>query len=119
MKKLSLILLLPILFTACTVPAQVTKFDSETYQPKPESYEMQILESNTIERKYKVIGQVSCTANSAQTTPEDCIIKIKDAARKMGSDAMIDLKTENNESTGSWLSYDTTIFRAKVIVFIK
>jgi len=79
-----------LLFTGC-VNTRVIRYESIVRQPKPQNYPIEILDIANIKRTYKVIGIVQVNAGKLHSV-EDTIEHLKNAARKMGGDALINLQ---------------------------
>jgi len=82
------------------------QFDSIVREPKPDDFPIEILDKDDIERAYKVIGYVNSSGGEFNVDSY-AINNLKKNARKMGGDALIDLK---------FLS-ENYIYEAKVIVW--
>lgn len=80
------------------VNAKAIRYETTERLSKPEDYPIEILDSSNITRPYKVIGVV--LAEPGAVSIEAIIEGLKAEARKMGGDALIDLKQEFLPSGG-------------------
>ena len=89
MKNTGLILAICILFTGCVYVRSVP-CDSSLRKPKPDDYQIEIVEAGDVNKPYKVIGFLDATAVKNRNV-ETVLYKLKKAAKKMGGDALIEL----------------------------
>jgi hypothetical protein len=125
MQQLALFLaisLLTSLFSGC-VHSKTISYSSESLDPKPESFQMEILDPQNVDRPYKVIGTVEANAG-ARFNVEDPIEKLREEARKMGADALL-APTQtpigmgySSSGTGSYSGHVRDLFVCKAIVWM-
>lgn len=121
MIKILKFIALLLLITSCTNTKSI-KYDTVNRSPKDANYEMEIIDKSDIERDYKVIGEISIKASNLTSTKK-MLEKIKDRAKKMGADAIIDLTTGSigsgsfNGTTGVYSEDSKQLWKAKVIVW--
>ena len=115
-------LLIVLLAWGC-VKRQSIRYETIVRPPKPEDYAMEIVDSGNITVSYRVIGLVQVDAGKNYNV-EKAIEILRDEARKMGGDALLDL--EQGPSTGGVFvpigdtyiySQARQIWKAKVIVW--
>ena len=68
------------------------------YESKPDNYPIEILEVKKIDREYKIIGKIHTTLEANQAVAE-AIERLKQMARKIGGDALVDLHKESVSGT--------------------
>ena len=119
-----LFLIIILVFTGC-VNTRVIRYETIVRQPKPKNYPIEIIDPANIKRPYKVIGIVQANAGKLHSV-EDTIKHLKNAARKMGGDALIDLQQSPAKGgvvapAGNLYVYGNVreIWSAKVIVWEK
>jgi len=117
-----LVLLITLLILGC-VKKQSIRYETIVRSPKPQDYAMEIFDPVDIDEPYKVIGIVQVDAGKNYSI-DKAIEHLKDEARKMGGDALIDL--QQGPSTGGVLvpvgdiyvyGNGRQIWNAKVIVW--
>ncbi|MEI7999293.1 MAG: hypothetical protein WCH62_07315 [Candidatus Omnitrophota bacterium] len=122
MKRISLLLILVVALSGCTIYQIDSKDTTEDYfTPKSSIDEVQYLEK--VERAFEQIGEISVTTERRQSI-EDVLPKLKQEAAILGGDAITDIQTN---ATGTWKqvkpqkllgnAYIRATFTAKVIVF--
>ena len=123
MKKAFFVPLILILFSGC-VNVRSIPYENKLREPKPESYEIEIVDVKDIYRPYKIIGLVDANAGKRHNT-QDVMQKLKNAAKQMGGDALIELQ---NQPIGGGLpiqggtmysGHIRDLWKAKVIVWGK
>jgi hypothetical protein len=80
------------LLSGC-VSTRSIQYETITRPPKPADFPMEILDTANINRPYKVIGLVQANAGKLHNTA-DVIEQLKNEARKLGGDALIDLQQQ-------------------------
>lgn len=118
MRKAALMLSI-ILFSGCATlnKADVTRYTDTTYPPKSESYQMDIKDRQNIDQEFTVIGEVRGKLSTVYQSEQDVIGGMKDAARKIGGDALVDLETRTVDESHDWIADNNTYYKAKVIVY--
>jgi len=93
--KICKTLLIIIVFAFISGCARVQSVRYETIQrpSKPVAYPIEIFDAKDIKRPYKVIGLVRVEVRKRHDI-EDTIEHLKIEARKMGGDALVDLKQQ-------------------------
>ncbi len=123
MKKLGVILAVCLLTMGCAVVnVRTIPYESAPRSPKPQDYIIEVIDIKDIDRPYKVIGVVDANAGKKHDTA-DVLGKIKEAAKDMGGDAIIELQSQ---PIGGGVPYQggmvysghiRDLWRAKVIVY--
>mgnify|MGYP001081274462 CR=1 FL=1 len=110
------------LFSSGCVHSKTISYSIERLDPKPESYQMEILDPQNIDRPYKVVGTVEANAG-ARFNVKDPIEKLREEARRMGADAML-VPTQtpigmgtSSSGTGSYGGHVRDLFISKAIVW--
>ena len=107
--------------TGC-VSVKTVPYDSVPRAPKSSDYPIEIIDAHDVHRPYKVIGLVQANAGKKHSV-EDTLEKLRDAARKMGADALLGLQ---NEALGGavpvqggalYSGHMRDLWRAKAIVW--
>lgn len=121
MNKNTIIIAVLLILMACTNTKSIS-YESSTRQSKESEYVMEIFDSSNIDREYKVIGEISIKAGKITSTKK--IMKtLIDRAKKMGADAVIDLRTSSigggsyDGSTATYSGDAKQLWKAKVIVW--
>ena len=110
-----------LLLAAC-VNTRGIPYETISRPPKPDSYQVDILDAVNISRPYKVIGIVEANAGKNNSVP-DTIEHLKQEARKMGGEAIIELQRSAGAGmmvpAGNTYVYGNVreIWTAKVIVW--
>ena len=86
-----------IILCGCTAATRVTRF--ATYSPRPVGHEIRIYRSTLPDRPYEEIGIVSARQRNKFISMEQVLNSLREEARKMGGDAIIELR-EANEVRG-------------------
>jgi hypothetical protein len=117
---------LPLAFCAAVltgcVSSRAINYSGEARPPKPASYVMEILESSKLTRPYRVIGIVQVNAGAKLNT-RDPIRVLRDEARAMGGDALVDLSQQPvgagmmSGGTAIYSGHARDLWTAKVIVW--
>jgi hypothetical protein len=99
MRSLLMSLLLVVL--GCSGGGEAIRTDPTVYPPKPDSYEMPVMEG-TSERPYKEIGRVEMEIEvgsqyrfEARPDKKQFLPELKKLGRELGADALIELKFKN------------------------
>jgi hypothetical protein len=98
-----LILLLCIvsaLQLSCVNTRQIV-YETQRREAKPPDYPIEILESPSVSRPYKVIGVVEANAGKLHSS-EDTLNKLRAAARQMGADALLDVNRGSRGPREIW-----------------
>jgi signal recognition particle subunit SEC65 len=90
---LPLLLIVPIFLTDCT-RVETIKYDEVERAPKPEDYEIEIYTESGAPRGYKIIGTIYVEGNKSNS---EIIKQIKSEARKIGADAIVDMKNHGTK----------------------
>jgi hypothetical protein len=122
-------ILLTVIFIFGCVTTKSIRYETIIRPPKPSDYPIEILDRENIKHPYKVIGIVQAEARRSHNI-DDVIEHLKNEARKMGGDALIDLQHGvlkedaissyyGNPHYGSVYTYEfyRQIWSAKVIVW--
>jgi hypothetical protein len=116
---LSLILLL-----AGCVSVRSIRYESAAREPRPDC-PIEILDAKNINKPYRVIGQVEAAADERINLAK-IMNKLRDAARKMGGEALTDLQHQSvgtgvpvSQDGSLYLGYVRDLWSAKVIVWGK
>lgn len=88
-------ILILLIISGCVMTKNI-KYDSTFRNKKPQSFEMNIYESTNLERPYRIIGIVEANAGKLHDV-SDTLENLKDEARKMGGDALLDLTVESSK----------------------
>ena len=100
MKNLKMLLLLllivPMFLMDCT-SIETVKYDEVERTPKSEDYEIAVYTEAGVPREYKVIGEVRMEAYSGNSK-EGIIKSLKSEARKIGADAIVDIRQVEMEN---------------------
>jgi hypothetical protein len=83
-------LLLFSFLTLSCVTTRLIRYETVIREPKPANYPVDIYESSNLNRRYKIIGIVTANAGKFHS-PADTLEYLKNAARKMGGAALMDL----------------------------
>lgn len=128
MRKLHVGIILILVFTVLSscVRVRAISYDEVDRKPKPTNFPVEIIDSESIEKEYKVIGEVSGEAINAKSS-QAILEKLRTKVREMGGDAMIELERGNsgagyyNASAGSavYNSNAKQNWTAKVIVWVE
>lgn len=121
-------LMIAVLLTSCAGPS-VIRYEEENRQPKPFDFPIPVLDKAKIDRPYKIIGQIQIDTSKSDFATL-IVEQLKDEARKLGGDALIDLQKQPLETSFSFgagypinqhdLSYSghfRDLWMAKVIVW--
>jgi hypothetical protein len=110
------------LLSAC-VSTRSIQYETITRPPKSADFPMEIFDLANINRPYKVIGVVQANAGKRHSTA-DVIEKLKNEARKLGGDALIDLQQQpigagipTSQGGMIYSGHVRDLWRAKVIVW--
>ena len=120
MNKLAIVIAL--LFLAACVNTRSIPYETHARPVRPDSYPIEILDVANISRPYKVIGVVEANAGKNHP-PADTIENLKQEARKMGGEALIELQRGAGAGmiipSGNIYMYGNVreIWAAKVIVW--
>ncbi|HMP73377.1 MAG TPA: hypothetical protein PKE55_08970 [Kiritimatiellia bacterium] len=88
--RMTILLLGSLLLAGCTSTSS-TVYDDARTTPKPVGYQVQLLDASNISRPYRTIGIAE--ANAGRLRPHsETIRKLKDEARRMGGDAIINVQ---------------------------
>lgn len=116
------LLIAAVVISGC-VTVRSIPYDTTARQPKPNDFPIPILESNSTNRPYIVIGVVQANAGKLHD-PRDTLEQLRQAAREMGGDALMDLQQGSSGSTvvepmgnGFVAANPREIWSAKVIVW--
>lgn len=91
-----LILLIPIVITACArTKGEFVDLSADIYPPKSEAQEILVTQGD-IDKSYKEIGLVKVKGNQ-YADENECFDKIRQIAREFGGDAVINAKLEITE----------------------
>lgn len=111
-----------ILFLSC-VNTRIIPYETNPRTTKPKNFPIPIFESSNIKKPYKIIGAVEANAGKLHSV-SDTVEHLKNAARKMGGDALLDLQKGPSSGgviapAGKLYYYGNVreIWSAKVIVF--
>jgi hypothetical protein len=85
---LLLLLIAPMFLMDCT-RIETVKYDEVVRPTKPDDYQIEVYTEAGAPREYKVIGTIYVEAN--MSNPE-IVKKIKSEARKIGADAIVNMK---------------------------
>lgn len=97
-------------------------YETEPRAPKPKDYPIEILDAGDINRPYKIIGLVQANAGQLHSI-EDTLEKLREAAREMGADALLNIDNEPYGETSSnvggvrYYGHLRELWRAKAIVW--
>jgi hypothetical protein len=120
MKRMVIVILL--LSLAACVNTRSIPYETISRPAKPDNYPIEILDVVNISRPYKVIGVVEANAGKNHSPP-DTIEHLKQEARKMGGEALIELQRGAGAAmlipSGNAYVYGNVreIWAAKVIVW--
>jgi|GEM_PF-5412283 len=109
-----------LLIISC-VRVRGLSYEQNQRKSKPDTYQVEILESDKIEKNYKVIGEVSADGPNYRT--DKIMEKLRSEVREMGGDAIIEFETGTagvgviNNGTGTYNEDAKQVFKAKVIVW--
>jgi len=122
MRKTLIVLSILFLYGCGATLRNFVRSGTETYQPKPEDYDVLVFfEGDRPTKEFEVIGMVYAEkeANTGirwdVVKPEKVIELLKEIARKQGADAIIDVKIISAE----FRKRDWKRGEAKVIIFKK
>jgi len=122
MRKTIIVLSILFLYGCGATLRNFVRSGTETYQPKPEDYDVLVFfEGDRPTKEFEVIGMVYAEkeANTGirwdVVKPEKVIELLKEIARKQGADAIIDVKIISAE----FRKRDWKRGEAKVIIFKK
>jgi hypothetical protein len=112
-----------LILTGC-ISVRSICYEAAARQPRPDC-SVDIFDAANIKKPYKVIGQVEAAADERISLAR-VMDKLRDAARKMGGDALVDLQRQA-VGTGIPISQDGSLYfgcvrdlwSAKVIVWEK
>jgi len=112
-----------LILTGC-VSVRSIRYEAAARQPRPDC-SVDIFDAASIKKPYKVIGEVRAAADERISLAR-VMDKLRDAARKMGGDALVDLQHQA-VGTGIPVSQDSSLYfgcvrdlwSAKVIVWDK
>ena len=90
-------LIFGLILAAC-VQSNDAVIGSAKYESKPDNYPIEIFEVKKIDRKFKIIGTIRTPLERNQAATE-AIEKLKQMARKIGGDAVVDLHEESVSGT--------------------
>ena len=90
-------LIFGLILTAC-VQSNDSAMVSERYEAKPDNYPIEIFKEKKIDREYKIIGKIRTPLARDQAATE-AIEKLKQMARKIGGDALVDVHEESVSGT--------------------
>lgn len=105
-----------ITFVGCATPANILRYDDSTYPPKPDDFTINILDRDSIDRG--VIAQVNDRQTSIKSDSQ-VMENLRQAARGLGGDALIDLETDTEDVSHDWIPTYQTEYKALVIVYTK
>lgn len=93
MKRIKIALFVSLAFATLTSCIHINKisYEQNAREPKPDNYPIEILQSDKIQKEYKVIGEVS--ANGPNNRTEKILEKLRIETRQMGGDALIDFES--------------------------
>lgn len=98
------------------------RYEDTPRNPRPD-YPVEILESKDVYQPYKVIGLVEVSAGKWHNLT-GVMERLKDAARKMGGQALVDLRRQAvgtgvpiSQDGTTYLGYVRELWSAKVIVW--
>jgi hypothetical protein len=129
MKKIFTTLIFIIVFLYGCITVRNVRYESVIRDPKSQDYPIEIFESKDLERDYKVIGIVEASFAGKVKNLNKIADKLRQEARKMGGDALIDLTKKHDENKtiiatdigkttiGSAYSNINDIWTAKVIIW--
>ena len=113
--------LLALILTSC-VHSKSINYSSEQLPRKEETYPMEILDPQNIERAYRVIGTVEANAG-ARFNVQDPMEELRREARRMGADALL-APTQTpigmgfaTGNSGSYSGHVRDLFVCKAIVW--
>lgn len=111
------------LFLVGCVRSQAINFETSQRPERPIDHPIEIIEKDQIKRAYKVIGIVRVNVGKL-ADPSSAINRLREEARKMGGDALIEIGIEDGRSgvivpLGNVSTFGSTRvnYAAKVIVF--
>ncbi len=110
MKKFLVGLTILLLASGCA-RTEVVKYDSIGRDSKPDTFDIEILESASIQKPYKVIGLIRLEKKRWRSV-ESIIGLMKKKCRNMGCDALMDLKVYTRPTHRL-----TTHYQAKAIAW--
>ncbi len=84
------VIILPLIISC--VSTRTVRYETSARPPKPGAYPLEIYDSVNLAQPYKVIGIVQANAGKLHN-PADTLEYLKEEARKIGGDALIDLAT--------------------------
>jgi hypothetical protein len=109
------------LLTGC-VSVRSIRYEAATREPRPDC-PVEILDAKDVNKPYKVIGQVEAAADERINLAK-VMDKFRDAARKMGGEALIDLQHQSvgtgvpiSQDGSLYFGYVRDLWSAKVIVW--
>lgn len=122
MKKLIILLIvLPLMIGCATSSDFIRTNNSNTYSSKPSNYDILIL-SSTPDSNYIEIGIVSADKQAAtkygRVKEKDLIPKLKEAGRRIGADALINLKFETYVKSAIFSSSNKHALKATATAII-
>jgi len=96
--------------------SNVTKYDQTVYDPTPEDVEISIMDRESINRPFDVIGEVRDKKLSIESEA-DILQKMREAVRRTGGHAMIELETKAVNESNDWIPENVVYYKAKIIKF--
>ncbi len=112
-----------LILTGC-VSVRSVRYESAARPPRPDC-PVEILDAKDINKPYKVIGQADAAADE-RISLSRVMNKLRDAARKMGGEALIDLQHQAvgtgvpiSQDGSLYFGYVRDLWSAKVIVWEK
>jgi len=112
-----------LILTGC-VSVRAIRYEAAARPPQPDCT-IDILEAKDVNRPYKVIGQVEAAADERINLAK-VMNKLRDAARKMGGQTLLDLQHQAvglgvpiSQDGSLYLGYVRDLWSAKVIVWEK
>jgi hypothetical protein len=125
MKKLLVLVALATLLLLACVTSRSVIYETTSRPPKTEGFPIEVYDSVNLSKPYKVIGLVQANAGKLHSTA-DTLEYLKEEARKLGGDAIVDLTVGESRSktisrVGDMLiaSSPREIWSAKAIVWLE
>jgi len=99
-KTLLLFLLIVPMFLMDCAATETIKYDEVERTPKPEDYPMEVYTEAGVPKEHKVIGEVRVDIPGMAYSKEEMVTRLKSEARKIGADAIVNIRKIENTSGG-------------------